>query len=355
MDLSKAKDLQSEVARLSKTGDLSLYKEADERGLTLLDVLEERDPSERDNAGSIVSPLDAFERQLMLAGISSSEGKSVTVEQFFSSPAMILTPEWFRRQIKAGMDMKPGVDRLMAIENPVKGPSYKPLYIHSPKTKGKSLGAVAEGAAVPKVTITYRDKDVAIRDFGRGLDFTYRVIRWSSLAEFKVILWYVGFNIQNDKIGAVYNAVINGDGASAGADSVAADTPGYTNLTYDDLVNLFVEFEPFEMNAMIVNKNVETKILTMSEFKDPFAGFTFQKTGKIVTPMGAEIFRYDDAEDDYIAAIDKRFAVKKGVEQDLLVEADKIIDKRIEECVVSESIAYSVLCDDARRYLDMSS
>jgi len=354
MDLNKARDLQNEIARLSKTGDLSLYKEADERGLTLLDILEERDPSEKDSIGNIVSPLDAFERQLMLANITSTEKNSVTVDEFFSSSVMILTPEWFRRQIKAGMAMKPGVDKLIAVEAPVKGPSHKPIYISAPDIKGKSLSEIAEGGAVPKITVTYRDKDVSIRDYGRGLDFTYRVIRWSSLAEFKVILWYVGFNIQVDKIGAVYNSVIDGDGASPAADSVSAGASGYENLSYNDLINLFVEFDPFEMNAIIVNKTVESKILGMSEFKDPHAGFKFQATGKIVTPMGAEIFRYDSASDNYIAAIDKRFAIKKGVEQDLLVEADKIMEKRIEECIISESIAYSVLCDKARKYLDMS-
>jgi hypothetical protein len=354
MDLNKAKDLHNEIARLSKTGDLSIYKEADERGITLLDILEERDPSERDALGNVITPLDAFERQLMLANITSSERSNVTVEDFFSSSMMILTPEWFRRQIKAGMSMKPGADKLIAVESPVKGPSYKPLYVSSPGIKGRSLAEIGEGSAIPKTTVTYRDKDVAIRDYGRGLDFTYRVIRWSSLAEFKVILWYVGFNIQNDKIGAVYNAVINGDGATGAAESVSAGESGYENLTYGDLIKLFVEFEPFEMNAIIVNKNVESKLLNLSEFKDPFAGFTFQKTGKVVTPMGSEIFRYDSASDNYIAAIDKRFAIKKGVEQDLLVEADKIIEKKIEECIVSESIAYSVLCDDARKYLNMA-
>jgi len=354
MDLTKTNDLHGEISKLSKTGDLSLYKEADERAITILDILEERDPSERDANGNIVSELDAFERQLMLANISSNTNSKVTVDEFFSSPVMILAPEWFRRQIKTGMEMKPGADKLIAVESSVKGPSYKPLYITSPSTKGKSLSEIAEGSAVPKVTVTYRDKDVSVCDYGRGIDFSYRVIRWSSLAEFKVILWYIGFNIQNDKIAAVYNSVINGDGSSGAAESVSAGIAGYTNLTYDDLVSLFVEFEPFEMNAIIVNKNVESKLLTLSEFKDPLAGFKFQSKGEIVTPMGAEIFRYDAASDNYIAAIDKRFAIKKGVEQDLLVEADKVIEKRIEECVISESIAYSVLCDDARKYLDMS-
>ena len=354
MDLSRAKELQKDIGRWSKTGDLSLYKEADERGNTVLDLLEERDPSERNEEGKIISPLDAFERQLMLSGIRSDNNSTVTVEDFFNSPAMVLSPEWFRRQIQAGMGMKPGLDKLIAFSVPVKGPSYKPIYLASPATKGKSLGKIADGAALPKVTVTYRDKDVHINDYGRAMDFSYRVVRWSTLTEFKVILWYVGFNIQNDKIGAIYNAVINGDGASSAAQSVSAGTPGYANLAYDDLVNLFVEFSPFEMNALIVNKSVEAKILSMAEFKDPMVGFNFQATGKPVTPLGAEIYRYDNASDDYIAAIDRRFAIKKGIEQDLVVEADKIIDRRIEECVVSESVAYSVLLDDARKFLDMS-
>jgi len=354
MDLSKTKDIQQKIIQWSKAGDLSLYKEADERRCTVSDLLEEMDPSERDVQQNIISPLDAFERQLMISDVRSGIRNSITVDAFLSGSSMILAPEWFRRQIKAGMEMKPGVDKLIAFSAPVKGPSYKPIYIASPETKGKSLGEIAEAVEMPKITVTYRDKDVPINDYGRALDFTYRVIRWSSLAEFKVILWYVGFNIQNDKIGAVYNSVISGDGTSGAADSVSAAASGYDNLTYGDLISLFVEFEPFEMNAIIVNKTVETKILGTSEFKDPMAGFKFQTTGEVVTPLGAEIYRYDSASNNYIAAIDKRFAIKKGVEQDLMVEADKIIDRRIEECTVSESIAYSVLIDKARKYLDMS-
>jgi hypothetical protein len=354
MDLTKAKDLQQEIARWSKSGDMSLYKEADERHMTVLELLEERDPSARNAEGGIDAPLDAFERQMMLTDMRANDVSTVTVDDLFNSPAGILAPEWFRRQIKAGMDMKSGADDLLAASTPIKGPANKPIYIASPDTMGKSLGMISEGAAMPKVTVTYRDKDVPVNDYGRALDFSYRTIRWATLAEFKVILWYIGFNIQTDKIAAVYEAVISGDGTSGAAGSVAAGVSGVANLTYDDLVALFVEFEPFEMNAIIVNKTVENKILSLSEFKDPAAGFNFQATGQLVMPLGAKIFRYDDAGSDYIAALDKRFAVKKGVEQDLLVEADKIIDRRIEEVTVSESIAYSVMLDNARQYLDMS-
>ena len=42
MDVTKAKDLQEAVGRWSKTGDMSLYREADERRMTVRDLLEER-------------------------------------------------------------------------------------------------------------------------------------------------------------------------------------------------------------------------------------------------------------------------------------------------------------------------
>ena len=114
MDVTKAKDLQEAVGRWLKTGDMSLYREADERRMTVRDLLEERDPSERSPDGTIAAPLDAFERQMMLAGMRAAPGDSVTVDAFFNSPVAILAPEWFRRQIKVGMDMKPGADNLLA-------------------------------------------------------------------------------------------------------------------------------------------------------------------------------------------------------------------------------------------------
>jgi len=354
MELVRAKEIAQKIEHWSRAGSLELYNEANERQLSISALLEEMDPTPRDNSGNAEWPLDAFERQLMLFGIRSGEYNSISVQKFFDGKAFILAPEWFRRQIIKGMQLYADADDLVAVSARVKGPSFQPLYIESPSEKGKSLGKFGQGAAMPRVTILYRDKTISLNDYGRAFDFSYRVIQHSDLSELKVILWYVGYNIQNDKIGAIYNLVISGDGTVDAAESVSAGTSGLDNLTYDDLVDLFVAFRPFKMTRLIVNTAAEAKILKLSEFKDPQAGFSFQRTGDVMTPLGAKIAVYSEASSDYIAAVDHRFAVKKGFNQELMIEHDKIIDRKIEQAAVSQELGYSVFLEDARKYLDMS-
>ena len=113
--------LAREDARLTVTGavdlsraaaievDRDLYSEADARGLTLSELLEanEFDPSA---AGS---PIDAFERQLALAGVQLGGHTPTTIEQFFQK-ASVLMPEFILREIKRGQAMRPELGRLIA-------------------------------------------------------------------------------------------------------------------------------------------------------------------------------------------------------------------------------------------------
>ncbi len=354
MDLQRSKDISKKIEHLSRTGSMELYNEANEKKISISALLEEMDPTPMDPKGDQEWPLDAFERQLMLFGIRSGEYNSITVEELFDGRGMILAPEWFRRQIIKGMQLYTDADDLVAVSSKVKGPSFHPLYIENVSEKGKSLSEIGQGADIPNVSILYRDKTVSLRDFGRAFNFSYKVIQHSDLSELKVVLWYTGYNIQNDKIGAVYNSVISGDGLSQPAESVSAGAPGYANLTYADLVDLFVAFRPFKMTRLIVNTAVEATLLKLTEFKDPQAGFSFQRTGDVVTPLGAKIAVYTEASNNYIAAIDHRFAIKKGYNQELMIEHDKIIDRKIEQAVVSQELGYSVFLEDARKYLDMS-
>ena len=75
--------------------------------------------------------------------------------------------------------------------------------------------------------------------------------------------------------------IIEGGGKVGAANSVSAAVSGYANLSYNDLVDLFVAFRPFKMTRFIVNTNVEAAILKLSELKDPQAGFSFQRIVKL--------------------------------------------------------------------------
>lgn len=74
--------------------DRDLYLEADGRGMTLSELLEcdEFDPSMPG------ARLDAFERQLALAGVQLGGKNPTTVEQFFQK-ASALMPEFILREI----------------------------------------------------------------------------------------------------------------------------------------------------------------------------------------------------------------------------------------------------------------
>jgi hypothetical protein len=90
----------------------------------------------------------------------------------------------------------------------------------------------------------------------------------------------------------------------------------------------------------------------MSEFKDPLAGFDFQKTGDLVSPLGSNLVRCDEVPSDYVIGLDNRFAIEEVVSQPLLVEYDKVIEQKLEEAVISESVAYAKVIKEASMVMD---
>ena len=49
-------------------------------------------------------------------------------------------------------------------------------------------------------------------------------------------------------------------------------------------MDFWAQFDPYEMNTMLVSGDVMLKMLKMSEFQKPLTGLNFQGTGKMTTP-----------------------------------------------------------------------
>jgi hypothetical protein len=326
--------------------DRDMYLEAQSRGKSLSELLEmdEYDPSPTG------SPFDAFERQLAYHGVKVSGKNAITVEQFFQN-ASALMPEFIMREIKRGMEFRPEYNRLVASSTNINNNRYTPLYIDTSATdKSLSLRSVGEGAEIPQINITEQLNTVTVPDYGVALKSSYKTLRHRSTVQFKVVLWYIGFRLQADKLALIADVIQNGDGNNNSATVINCDTSG--TLDYDDFVKFWVEFAPFELNTIICHKNMIRNILNLSEFKDPLAGFTFQSSGKVVNPLGASLVRCDDVADDLILGLDHRFAIEEVVSQPLMVEFDKIIEQKFEEAVISESLGYAKIIKDASLVLD---
>ncbi len=339
---TKAVDL-SRAAGIDITKDL--YLEADNRGLTLSELLEcdEYDPS------SSSCPLDAFERQLALAGVRLSGKTPSTVEQFYQQ-APALLPEFMLREIKKGQSMRPELGRLVANSTTVASNNYTPFFIDTSEDAKFSLRPIGDGADVPQLLVTEQNHAVTVIDYGLALKTSYKALRYRTTSQFSVLMWYIGFKIQTDKIGMVVNCIVNGDGNDNAAAVINTASSG--TLAYDDLISLWAQFSPFELNTIVCHVNQMKAILTLDEFKDPMAGYRFQQSGDLFSPLGATLVRSDEVDNDLIIGLDSRFAVEEVITQPLMIEYDKVIEQRFEEAVISESVTYAKVIKEAAAVLD---
>jgi hypothetical protein len=321
------------------------YLEAESRGMTLSELLEteEYDPS------PLGTPLDAFERQLALAGVRLGGKQPTTVEQFYQK-APALMPEFMLREIKKGQQMRPELSRLIASSTVINSNRYTPFFIDTSADKKFSLRPVGEGAEIPQLIVTEQTHAITVGDFGLTLKTSYRALRHRSTAQFRVLLWYIGFKMQTDKIGMVVNTLINGDGNSNAARVINAAATG--TLAYGDLITLWAQFAPFEMTTLICHIDKLKTILNLSEFKDPLIGYRFQQQGDLISPLGSTLVRSDEVPTDYIIGLDNRFAIEEVIAQPLMIEYDKVIEQRFEEAVISEAVSYAKVVKEAAVILD---
>ena len=172
------------------------------------------------------------------------------------------------------------------------------------------------------------------------------------MAQFKVLLWYIGYRLASDRVALAVNTIINGDGNSNPATIIHTDVS--STLDYDDMVRFFNEFFPYQPNVIACHKDMFHTILNITEFKDPLIGFKFQTSGEITSPLGATLVRCDEVPNDYLVGIDNRFALEEVFAQPLTVEYDKIIDRKLEEAVISESVAYAKIIKDAAKVMEVT-
>ncbi len=345
INLDNARKLKEVIVAHSRAGNLALYAEAQEQGVTFSELLEQLDPSEPN------APLDAFERQLMLNGIVADGPKSITLEQFVVGGGLILLPEYILREVRRGYKMVQDPSELVAAVVPEPGPTVRPIYIKTDQAQQPlARRGVGSGSAYPRIELLYRDKEANIVDRGREFDFSYRVVRNQKLAEFRVFLWWIGAQMAYDEIDEIYNLLLFGDGTSPGATDVFNGNPG--TFAYTDLVHLAMSFEvPASMTHLVAAKSDIEKIINLSQFQDPLtwrASELIQRSGdyRSLFPLNARLVVAPNATPTAIIALDARFAVRESVAQPLMIEAEKVINQKLESAVVSKESVYTVMVDN---------
>lgn len=321
--------------------DKSMYNR---RGKTFSQVLEELDPS-TNYKNTPLEKLDAFGRQLKRFDIRVSGAQSDMVEKFFqTSSSAALFPEYVSRAIKLGMEYANALPDITATVTKIDGMDYRSI-VSDPDDDTKSLKVVSEGAFLPQTTIKTQESLVKLLKRGRMLVSTYEALRFQRLDLFTVTLKQIGAYIARTQLADAVNVLVNGDGNSNGAKVINASASG--TLKYTDLVRLWTELTPYELNTLLVPTALMEKILAMPEMQDSQATLDFHGTGRMITPMGAKLIHVPTLDSDKIVGIDKTCALEMVQAGDVLVDYDKLIDRQLERATVSVISGFAKLFNDA--------
>ena len=311
-------------------------------------ALESIDPSEN-YKGTALEGLDAYQRQLKRFDIRVSGAGSDVVEKFFkTTDSATLFPEYVSRAVRQGMEEANMLPKLIASVTNIDSLDYRSI-TSIPSEDDKALKEVAEGSAIPQTVVKTRENLVKLKKRGRMLVASYEAIRFQRLDLFTVTLRQIGAYIAKAQLADAIDVIINGDGNNNAAQTVSAATSG--SLSYADIVNLWKELDPYEMNILIANNADAVNMLNLEEFKDSAAGLNFHATGKMITPIGAELIRSSSAESGKIIGLDRNCALEMVKAGDVMTEYDKLIDRQLERAAITSVAGFAKIFGEASKVL----
>ena len=327
-----------------------------QEGMNFTQVLESLDPSEN-YRGTALEGTDAFQRQLKRFGIRAKGAGSSSVEKFFrTTDSAVLFPEYIARTVRQGMEENDILPAITATTTVIDAMDYRSIY-SNPTDEDKELQDVEEGAAIPETQVKTKSNLISLTKRGRMLVASYEAIRFQKLDLFGVMLRQIGAHIQKQQLADAVKVILEGDGNDNAAvqytigSNPISGTKG--TLGYDQLVEFWGQFDPYTMNTILCSTGTMTKMLKIPELQNPMTGLNFQGTGKLTTPLGAQLHRTSAVADGVIIGLDNRYALELVRAGDVLVEYDKLIDRQLERAAITSISGFGKICDGAACVLNV--
>ena len=101
------------------------------------------------------------------------------------------------------------------------------------------------------------------------------------------------------------------------------------------MIQLWGGLAPYELNTILASTTTMQDLLNITEFKDATAGLNFHGTGKLSTPLGANLLHVPSLKDKTIVGLDKTCALEMVQAGDIILDYDKLIDRQLERAVIS--------------------
>lgn len=312
------------------------------------EILESLDPSEN-YRNTDMEGLDAYQRQLKRFDIKVGGQNSDSVSKFFqTSDSAALFPEYVSRAVKQGMERADILSDIIAAKTVIDGMDYRTV-VSVPAESDKALKPVAEGAYLPQTTVKTGEHLVKLQKRGRMLVASYEAVKFQKLDLFTVTLRQIGEYIARQQLNDAVDVIINGDGNSAAAGTVSSAEAG--SISYDDLVNLWSQLSPYQLNTMLAPTGAMTKLLSIAEMKDSNAGLDFHGSGRMITPLGAKLLHVPGITGSKVIGLDKNCALEMVQSGSIIMDHDKLIDRQLERTAISCITGFAKIFPDSAKII----
>lgn len=345
-------------------GGFAHYERAKQAGTNLTAWLEAQDPSRAYQDG-----LDAYERQLMVAGIrTAGDGHTYYADEMGAwerdDQTKALFPEWARRQWQqaprgagrgtrapdynvadqpAGSVSRPFIDdqvmrytqlqpavpleEVIATTTMIAGNAYRSTRFQD-VTAQKRLSRVAEGAPLPRRKLTTSDNSLRFGKFGMAIENTYEQVRFIRIDLMALHINLMRIQNEVDELAAVIDVIANGDGNSGTAATVVNLTTLDSNATVNNLTaKAWLAFKqkflpPYILTTALMQPAIELqlRLLNMGTANVHMVTIAQQSAlGGLVTindrlAEGVRVAPTADAPANQIMGIDARFAIERVVQ-----------------------------------------
>lgn len=305
-------------------------------------TLETLDPSEN-YEGTSLEGLDAYERQLRRFNIKVNGENSDNVEAFFASTdSSVLFPEFVKRSVEQGLMEESILPSIVATVTKIDGNDYRTIT----SSANENLEPTAEAGELPETVIKNQSSLVTMKKRGRVIASSYEALRLKRLDLFAVVLKQIGAEIARAQLSDAV-AVLAGEGSS-----ITSVTPvSATGLAYADLIELWANLAPYQMNTILAKTSTMQTLLSLAEMRDAEAGLSFQGTGKMITPLGATLVRAETVSDNTIIGLDKNCALEMVQAGDIVVDFDKLINRQLDRTAISSTVGFAKIFENASKSL----
>jgi hypothetical protein len=389
---------------LSRFGP-EMYREAYRKGMSLSAWLEQQDPSAEYNDG-----LDAFQRLCKVANIrlTSIPEQGVYASKFEEFDAndqtRALVPEWVARQWRKatlgatranpalhtaddqtiGSWANPWVDaanyrlakqiapaiplsELVAMTTSIDSDAYRTFYLEDAPAEQRMV-RVTQGSEIPRAKLTGADQTIRLYKYGRALEATYETLRRMPIDKVAFHISRLAIQSETDKVAAVIDVLVNGDGNSNGATNYNLTTldsgASAGTLTLKGWLALKMKFtNPYGATHVLSQEAGALQLLLLStgSANIPLVSAGFRADFGTFRPInpgladGLGLGWTADAPANKLVVFDSRFAVERVVEIGAnIMEVDKWVSRQTQLLVMTEAEGYAIFDKNATKTLTIN-